>query len=230
MLDRYRRPYRREDGYIPFRFRYQEDIMRPTRLAAAVAAALSALTFGTVPAVAGQPQQVDPFTPSGGRRRMGNATRRSLVAAAALAASAVVSSPANSAPAETWTTVLHNTTRPVEFFPDDICGPRASYESWVNKVEVNHLTALADGSYHFVDFETGYISVDYVDPAIPDAIVRRTETFNVNLTPGGVYTETLTLRQRDTNDLIIRFSYQLIVVDGVPKVEREAFFLSGCPD
>lgn len=62
MLDRCRRPYRREDGYIPVRSRYQEDIMRTTRLAAAVAAALSALTFGTVPAVAGQPQQVDPST------------------------------------------------------------------------------------------------------------------------------------------------------------------------
>ena len=64
--------------------------------------------------------------------------------------------------------MLHNTTPPVVFFPDDICGPRASFESWVNTVEVNHLTARDDGSFHFVDFETGYIHVDYVDAAIPD--------------------------------------------------------------
>jgi hypothetical protein len=113
--------------------------------------------------------------------------------------------------------------------PDDICGPGASYQSWVNTVEVNHLTARYIGSFHFVDFETGYIHVDFVDPATPDVTQSRTETFNVNLTPGGTYTETSTYRQRDGNDLIIRFSCTLIIVDGVPRVEWEAFFLSGCP-
>ena len=126
--------------------------------------------------------------------------------------------------------MAHNSTPPVVFFLDDICGPRASFEAWVNTVEANHLTARDDGSVHVVDFETGYIHVDYVDPAIPDVTQRRTETFTVNLTPGGTYTETSTYRQRDDNDLIIRFSYTLVVVDGVPRVEREAFFLSGCPD
>ena len=68
-----------------------------------------------------------------------------------------------------------------------------SFEAWVNTVEANHLTARDDRSFHFVDFETGYIHVDYVDPAIPDVTQRRTETFTVNLTPGGTYTETLHL-------------------------------------
>jgi hypothetical protein len=80
----------------------------------------------------------------------------------ALLPSAAAASP------EVFTTVEHNVTLASEFFPDDICGPRAVTETVTNKVQVNHLTANADGGFHFVDFETGTLFSDYVDPAIPD--------------------------------------------------------------
>ena len=80
---------------------------------------------------------------------------------------------------------------PVVFFLDDICGPRASFESWVNTVEVNHLTARDDGSFHFVDFETGYVHVDYVVPAIPE-VHRADRDLYREFDPGGTYIETST--------------------------------------
>ena len=59
-----------------------------------------------------------------------------------------------------FTVVEHNTPPVSEFFPDDIC---AVTETVTNTVHVNHLTENEDGSFHFVDFETGFLSADY-DP------------------------------------------------------------------
>jgi hypothetical protein len=80
----------------------------------------------------------------------------------------------------------------------------------------------------FVDFETDILFIDYVEPAIPDQTMRRTETFEVNLTPGGTYTETNTFRRADAV-LQIRSTYHLTVVDGTPKVEQFVGFVRGCP-
>lgn len=154
--------------------------------------------------------------------------RAAVATALVFGLSAAVSPSASAARAEVWTDVQHNVTLPTEFFPDDVCGERASFETWTNKTQVNHLTAHGDGSFHFVDFETGVIEVDYVDPAIPDVTFKRTESFSVNLTPGGTYTETTTMRQSD-GTLTIRYQYHLTVVDGEPKIEREAFMYDGCP-
>jgi hypothetical protein len=52
------------------------------------------------------------------------------------------------------------------------------------------LTENEDGSFHFVDFETGFLFADYDDPAIPDETFRRTNSESVNLTPGGTFTAT----------------------------------------
>ena len=87
---------------------------------------------------------------------------------------AAVVPPAADARPEVFTTVEHNVTLGSEFFPDDICGPRAVTETVTNKVQVNHVTANADGSFHVVDFETGTVVADYVDPAILDQTFRRT--------------------------------------------------------
>jgi hypothetical protein len=146
-----------------------------------------------------------------------------LTAAALLVAAPV----AGAAPPETWTVVRHNVTTS-EHFPDDICGPRAVTETLTNTTEVQHLTAATDGSFHFVDFETGILVVDYDDPAIPDQTMRRTEAFEINLTPGGTYTLTDTFRQADAV-LQIRSTYHLTVVDDTPKVEHLVEFVRGCP-
>jgi hypothetical protein len=158
------------------------------------------------------------------RRRAGFTIAVMVLTAAAL----LVAAPAvGAAPPETFTVVRHNVTT-TQFFPDDICGPRAVTETLTNTTEVQHLTAAADGSFHFVDFETGILVADYVDPTIPDQTMRRTETFNINLTPGGTYTETNTFRQADAV-LQIRSTYHLTVVDGTPKVEHLVEFVRGCP-
>ena len=127
-----------------------------------------------------------------------------------------------------FTTVEHNVTHAPEFFPDDACGARAVTETVTNDVQVNHLTANADGSFHFVDFETGTLVADYVDPTIPDQTFRRTNTEVFNLTPGGTFTHTETLQQFDAT-LRITFRTHLTVVDGEPKVEREVMIVRGCP-
>ena len=131
-------------------------------------------------------------------------------------------------PPEVFTIVEHDVTLASEFFPDDACGPRAVTETVTNKVQVNHLTARADGSFHFVDFETGFLFADYVDPTIPDQTFRRTNTEAFNLTPGGTFIQTETLQQFDAT-LRITSRVHLTVVDGEPKVEREVFIVRGCP-
>jgi hypothetical protein len=144
------------------------------------------------------------------------------------AAALVIAAPvAGAAPPETWTIVRHNVTT-TKHFPDDICGLRAVTETLTNTTEVQHLTANDDGSFHFLDFETGILVVDYDDPTIPDETRRRTEALEVNLTPGGTYTETNTLRDAGAV-LQIRSTYHLTVVDGTPKVEHFVGFVRGCP-
>jgi hypothetical protein len=136
--------------------------------------------------------------------------------------------PGAAARPEVFTIVEHDVTLASESFPDDICGPRAVTETVTNEVQVTHLTANGDGSFHFVDFETGFLVADYVDPTIPDQTMRRTNTEVFNLTPGGTFTHTETLRQFDAT-LQIRSQVHLTVVDGEPKVEREVVMVRGCP-
>ena len=149
------------------------------------------------------------------RRRAGFTIAVLVLTAAALLVAAPV---AGAAPPETWTVVLHNVTH-TEHFPDDICGARATTETLTNTTELQHLTANADGSFHFVDYD---------DPTIPDETRRRTETFEINLTPGGTYTETSTFRDAGAV-LQIRSTYHLTVVDGTPRVEHSVGFVRGCP-
>ena len=126
------------------------------------------------------------------------------------------------------TVVEHDVTLASEFFPDDICGPRAVTETVTNTVQVNHLTENENGSFHFVDFETGFLFADYVDPSIPDQTMRRTNTEAVNLTPGGTFTTTETSQQFDST-LRITSKFHLTVVKGEPKVERDVTVARGCP-
>lgn len=146
----------------------------------------------------------------------------------ALALCALATPAAANARPEVFTTVEHNVTLASEFFPDDICGPRAVTETVTNTVQVTHLTANDDGSFHFVDFETGFLVADYVDPAIPDQTFRRTNTEVFNLTPGGTFTRTETIRQFDAT-LRIQAQAHLTIVNGEPKVEHEISMVRGCP-
>jgi hypothetical protein len=145
----------------------------------------------------------------------------------ALGLGAIMPSAAAASPT-VFTTVEHNVTHASEFSPDDACGARAVTETVTNVVQVNHLTANADGSFHFVGFETGTLVADYVDPTIPDQTFRRTNTEVFNLTPGGTFTYTETLQQFDATLRITSWAH-LTVVGGEPKVEREVMIVRGCP-
>jgi hypothetical protein len=129
---------------------------------------------------------------------------------------------------DVFTTVEHNTPPVSQHFPDDICGARAVTETVTNTVQVNHLTANEDGSFHFVDFETGFLFADYDDPAIPDETFRRTNSESVNLTPGGTFTTTETIQQF-SGTLRIIGAFHLTEVNGEPKVEHEVTLVRGCP-
>ena len=82
---------------------------------------------------------------------------------------------------EVWTNVRHDVIF-TQSFPDDVCGPRASTETWRVRTEMNHLTQLPDGSFALTDFETGTIFDDFDDPSIPDSSSQFTNTFQRNLT------------------------------------------------
>jgi hypothetical protein len=127
-----------------------------------------------------------------------------------------------------FTEVEHNVTLASEHFPDDICGARAVTETVTNTVQVNHLTENEDGSFHFVDFETGYLFADYDDPAIPDETFRRTNSESFNLTPGGTFTTTETIQQFSATLRIIG-AFHLTEVKGEPKVEHQITLVRGCP-
>jgi hypothetical protein len=174
-------------------------------------------------------------TPSAGRRqRVGSRTRLcgSVVLAATLCTSAVgfMSPAAHAAPPEVWTNVRHDTTY-VQHFDDDPCGRGAVVETLAYRTEMQHLTRLPDGSFHFVDFETGRVHEDWADPAVEDRVYRLTNTFSINLTPGGVFTRTETFRQSDGAVSFI-YRYRLTEVDGRPVVEKEVDFFpypAACP-
>lgn len=155
---------------------------------------------------------------------------RTLTLIAGIAASviALAAPAAASAQPEVFTQVDHDVTLASEFFPDDICGPRAVTETVTNEVQVDHLTANADGSFHFVDFETGILVADFVDPSIPDQTMRRTNTEVFNLTAGGTFTQTETISQFDST-IRITATTHLTVVDGEPKVAHDVTMVRGCP-
>jgi hypothetical protein len=145
------------------------------------------------------------------------------VTAAVVAATAVAAAPT------VWTTVNRDVTT-TQYFPPEPndCGFGGATEIKHYTIEMNHLTQNADGSFHFVDFETGTVTIDWDDPSMPDQTAKLTNTFHANFTPGETFTASETYRQRD-KVLTIREHITLVVVDGVPKVERERFFFSGCP-
>ena len=152
-----------------------------------------------------------------------------LVVAVALTAAALCASAAEAAAPTVWTTVNRDVTY-TQYFPPEPndCGFGGATEIKNYKIEMNHLTQNADGSFHFVDFETGTVTIDWDDPSMPDQTAKLTNTLDVNFTSGETFTWNETYRQRD-RVFTIRGYIRLIVVDGVPKVEKEAFFFSGCP-
>jgi hypothetical protein len=114
----------------------------------------------------------------------------------------------------------------VHYFPDDICGPRAS---WVTVTVTWRLriTDLGD-SWHLVYGETGTYTADYVDPATPDYKSQFTNAVHINLTRGGTYVYTDQWHDFPS-PIVIRSHIVFVEVDGEVRVDRFVDDVSGCP-
>ncbi len=156
------------------------------------------------------------------------ALRTGTTALLSLGALVAAAGPATAAPATTWTTVQHDVVFE-ERYDEDLCGRGSHVERFHDTVEIVHLTESTDGTFHFVDFETGTLTVDFDDPDVQDEVFRRTNTFTLDLVRGGVVTASETFRQFDRT-ATITYRFHLTEIDGVPTVEREvAQFEYTCP-
>lgn len=112
------------------------------------------------------------------------------------------------------------------YFPDDICGPRAGWTTFVETWRF-HATDLGD-SLHINAGETGWYTTDFDDPSIDDYRAQYTEAVAFNLTRGG--TATFNSEYHDfPGDIRIHEQIVFHEVDGEVLVEREVFRVTGCP-
>jgi hypothetical protein len=139
-----------------------------------------------------------------------------LLAAGPVAAGGPVTHTRDSAQKETYSV----------YFPDDICGPRAGWTTFV-LTRLLHITDLGD-SLHATAIDTGRYSTDFDDPAIEDYESQFTEALHFNLTRGG--TTTFSYQFHDfPGDITIRGHTVFVEVEGLVKVDRESFVFDGCP-
>jgi hypothetical protein len=112
------------------------------------------------------------------------------------------------------------------YFPDDICGPRGG---WTTFVVTDHLivTDLGD-SLHVVFGEHGTYSTIFDDPAIENYSSQFTDAQHFNITRGGtvVFTE-----QFHDFPGTIRIQVRIVFVEVGGEVHVERFFesVTGCP-
>lgn len=153
--------------------------------------------------------------------------RRFFGAALAVGVTVGLATPSGAAPApDRGTSVLHGTTR-TEFFPDDICGPRASTVTFNFRTTVLHWTE--DASTFNVQFtETGTYHVDFVDPALEDQDSQFTLSIHHVLTPSGAEVFNSTWHDFPTG-IKIWERVHATFVDGDLIVEREFQKVTGCP-
>ena len=152
------------------------------------------------------------------RRTMGLATLLAtlgLTANAGLAAAAV--------------THTHTSERNVvstEYFPDDICGPRAGWTTFTSSDKLV-VTDLGD-SVHVTFTEHGTYVTDFDDPAIADYASSFTGAVQFNLTRGG--TITLSNQWRDFPGTIqIHEHITFVQVGDDIRIDRDELTVTGCP-
>lgn len=149
------------------------------------------------------------------------ATLIALLAPIALAATATAST-------DTVTVVEHGTTF-TAFFPDDICGDRASTTTFTRLVEQSHLTQRADGSFSYHDVGVFTYTSDYVDPDLPDLTGQGTEVNHYVLTPGDTFIASNPFHDF-FGDVHIHVKVHLTVrPDGTAVVDRDVLKVTGCP-
>jgi hypothetical protein len=142
--------------------------------------------------------------------------------------SALLAVPAHgAAPAEKTTVVVHGLTYS-QFFPDDICGPRASTTTFTIRTRVVRSTEEQDGTFNVTFADTGTYHVDFVDPAIADQDSQFTHTAHHAFTPGGVEIFNTTFHDFPTGIMIWERVHATFVNEQLV-IEREVFKVTGCP-
>lgn len=144
----------------------------------------------------------------------------------ALAAILAAAAPASAAGHAGSTTVTRGLTY-TEFFPDDICGPRASVVTFNFLVQALHTTER-NGTFNVQYTEVKTYHVDFVDPTLADQDSRLVDSIHHVFTPGQVemFNETfhdfpggvrIWYRDHETyrNDVLV--------------VEHEVERVTGCP-
>jgi hypothetical protein len=143
-----------------------------------------------------------------------------------LAAVAVAAPSLAAPPVDRGTAVLHGLTH-TEYFPDDICGPRASTVTFTIRTQVLHWTE-DDSTYNVQFTETGEYHVDFIDPALEDQNSQFTESVHHVLTPGGTEVFNLTFHDFPTG-IKIWERIHATFANGELVVERELQKVTGCP-
>ena len=115
-----------------------------------------------------------------------------------------------------------------EFFPDDICGPRATTVTFTATISQSQYVERADGSWSYRDVAQVTYEIDFVDPALSDYSGRLTEVNHYILTPGDTFIVTNTYHDFG-GDLQIWERLNVKEVGSEVLVEREILKVTGCP-
>ena len=154
---------------------------------------------------------------------MRTANRLALLAALPLLVSALP------AQASADSTVVTRGFSHTGFFPDDICGLRASTVTWTYTVAQSQLLERADGTFSYRDVSVATYVVDFVDPALADYSGRGVEVNHYILTPGdNSFIVTNTFHDFG-GDLKIWERLNLKVVNDEVLVDRFLIKATGCP-
>jgi len=153
---------------------------------------------------------------------MHTVNRLALLAALPLLAFAM---PAHASAART--VVTHGFTH-TEFFPDDICGPRASTVTFTATMAQWQDVERANGTWSHRDVSVVTYEADYVDPSIDDFSGRLTEVNHYVFTPGDTFIAANTFHDFG-GDLKIWQRLSFKVVNDEVVVDREIIKVTGCP-
>lgn len=136
--------------------------------------------------------------------------------------------PATAGPAASNPTVVVHGYTHTEFFPDDICGDRASVVTFTSTVSQSRFAERADGSWSYRDVSPVSYEVNFVDPALTDYAGRLTEVNNFIFTPGETFIITNTYHDFG-GDLKIWERTNFKLVNDEVIVDRFLIKVTGCP-
>jgi hypothetical protein len=129
--------------------------------------------------------------------------------------------------ADAATAVTHGYTH-TEFFPDDICGARASTATFTETMAQSQYVQRADGSWSYRDVSVVTYVGDYVDPSIADVTGRLTEVNHYIFRAPESFIAATSFHDFG-GDLKIWERVNFKAVKGEVVVDRELVKVTGCP-